>query len=479
MVHQHFQLIPVFTVVENVVLGDELRTRPGPRPRHRAPTHRRARASGTGSSSIPTRRSRTCRSASSSASSCSKALFRDADILILDEPTAVLTPGEVDEFFGIVRSLVDQGKSIVFITHKLREVLAGRRPHHRAAPRTRRRYRRSRGRRRSRASPRSWSGATSSSRSRRARRSPGAPLLRVRDLDAWPTIAGVVTVSGLDFSVRAGRDLRHRGRRGQRPARARRGDRGHARPFRRDASRSTARTSRGATPREVQRARRRPRARGPQQARHRRPFTIADNLVLNTYYRQPFARRRIRQLREHRRAGRATRRSATTSARPGSTSRSSHLSGGNQQKVIIARELSGDVEGAARRAADAWPRRRFDRVHPSSASSRCATGHGGAARVGRARRDLHALRPHRRAVPRRAGRRVRPRRRPRAIAVGLLMASGRATCRSGAARMTEPRREPPPSSSDSRRLVRALLRPAAGARADLRDPARRSRSAAS
>ena len=53
-----------------------------------------------------------------------KALYRDADILILDEPTAVLTPGEVDEFFGVVRSLVDQGKSIVFITHKLREVLA-------------------------------------------------------------------------------------------------------------------------------------------------------------------------------------------------------------------------------------------------------------------------------------------------------------------------------------------------------------------
>ena len=53
-----------------------------------------------------------------------KALYREADVLILDEPTAVLTPGEVDEFFGIVRSLVDQGNSIVFITHKLREVLA-------------------------------------------------------------------------------------------------------------------------------------------------------------------------------------------------------------------------------------------------------------------------------------------------------------------------------------------------------------------
>ena len=53
-----------------------------------------------------------------------KALYRQADILILDEPTAVLTPQEADELFVIMRGLVEQGKSIVFITHKLREVFA-------------------------------------------------------------------------------------------------------------------------------------------------------------------------------------------------------------------------------------------------------------------------------------------------------------------------------------------------------------------
>jgi general nucleoside transport system ATP-binding protein len=52
-----------------------------------------------------------------------KLLYREADILILDEPTAVLTPQEVDELFKIMHSLVDQGKSIIFITHKLGEVL--------------------------------------------------------------------------------------------------------------------------------------------------------------------------------------------------------------------------------------------------------------------------------------------------------------------------------------------------------------------
>ena len=53
-----------------------------------------------------------------------KALYREADILILDEPTAVLTPQEADELFDVMRSLTEQGKSIMFITHKLREVLA-------------------------------------------------------------------------------------------------------------------------------------------------------------------------------------------------------------------------------------------------------------------------------------------------------------------------------------------------------------------
>ena len=52
-----------------------------------------------------------------------KLLYRKADILIFDEPTAVLTPQEADELFVIMRSLTEQGKSIIFITHKLREVL--------------------------------------------------------------------------------------------------------------------------------------------------------------------------------------------------------------------------------------------------------------------------------------------------------------------------------------------------------------------
>ena len=72
-----------------------------------------------------------------------KALSRKVDLLILDEPTAVLTPQETDELLGVMKELAASGTSIVFITHKLREVLAVCRPGLRAAPgRGRRRGRR-------------------------------------------------------------------------------------------------------------------------------------------------------------------------------------------------------------------------------------------------------------------------------------------------------------------------------------------------
>ncbi len=71
-----------------------------------------------------TRQCAICRSALNSESRSSKRSTAQAEILILDEPTAVLTPQEADDLFEIMKSLVSQGKSIVFITHKLREVLA-------------------------------------------------------------------------------------------------------------------------------------------------------------------------------------------------------------------------------------------------------------------------------------------------------------------------------------------------------------------
>ncbi|MFZ3416091.1 ABC transporter ATP-binding protein [Arthrobacter sp. 3Tela_A] len=124
MVHQHFMLVPVFTVAENVALGNET-TRAG------------------GSLNLETTRARIRQISEQYGFDVDpdavvedlpvgvqqrveiiKALIRDAEVLILDEPTAVLTPRETDELLAIMRQLCDDGKSVVFISHKLREVKA-------------------------------------------------------------------------------------------------------------------------------------------------------------------------------------------------------------------------------------------------------------------------------------------------------------------------------------------------------------------
>ncbi|MBF4768048.1 ABC transporter ATP-binding protein [Nocardioides agariphilus] len=122
MVHQHFMLIPVFTVAENVMLGNE--------------------ATGfAGSLDLEASRQRVVEISERFGFHVNpdsvveelpvgvqqrveiiKALSRDAEVLVFDEPTAVLTPQETDELMGIMRQLKEAGKAIVFITHKLREV---------------------------------------------------------------------------------------------------------------------------------------------------------------------------------------------------------------------------------------------------------------------------------------------------------------------------------------------------------------------
>lgn len=123
MVHQHFMLVPVFTVTENVMLGDET-TRFGGFLDRKTPADRIREISDEYHLEVdPNSYIRDLPVGVQQRVEIIKLLYREADILILDEPTAVLTPQEVDELFTIMRSLVDSGKSIIFITHKLREVL--------------------------------------------------------------------------------------------------------------------------------------------------------------------------------------------------------------------------------------------------------------------------------------------------------------------------------------------------------------------
>ena len=122
MVHQHFMLVPVFTVAENVELGDE---RVGPLGMLRAGEAQEAVREVSrrfGLEVDPAAVVEDLPVGIQQRVEIIKALTRNAQCLILDEPTAVLTPQETDELLAIVRQLRDSGKSIVLITHKLREV---------------------------------------------------------------------------------------------------------------------------------------------------------------------------------------------------------------------------------------------------------------------------------------------------------------------------------------------------------------------
>jgi simple sugar transport system ATP-binding protein len=124
MVHQHFMLIPVMTVAENIVLAQE--------PVHAgvlldfdAARERVQQLSETFNFAIdPDARVENISVGQQQRVEILKALYRRADVLILDEPTAVLTPQEAQELFGILRGLVQEGMSVIFISHKLNEVLA-------------------------------------------------------------------------------------------------------------------------------------------------------------------------------------------------------------------------------------------------------------------------------------------------------------------------------------------------------------------
>jgi simple sugar transport system ATP-binding protein len=123
MVHQHFMLIPVFTVTENVMLGAETLRAGGFLDRAAAAARIHQISEQYSLAVEPATMVRDLPVGVQQRVEIIKLLFREASILIFDEPTAVLTPQEADELFKIMRSLVAQGKSIIFITHKLREVM--------------------------------------------------------------------------------------------------------------------------------------------------------------------------------------------------------------------------------------------------------------------------------------------------------------------------------------------------------------------
>ncbi|WP_437286822.1 ABC transporter ATP-binding protein [Sorangium sp. So ce406] len=342
MVHQHFMLIPVFTVAENIVLGAEPARRGGVIDRRRASDEVRALSTRHGLGVDPDARVEDLPVGVQQRVEIIKALYRKAEILILDEPTAVLTPQEADDLFRVLRGLTAQGVSVLFITHKLREVLA-------VADRvTVMRAGRVVGAAVPAETDERGLAATMVGREvalqvTKAPASPGAVVLEVERLGvAGRRGAGGDAVREVSFSVRAGEILGIAGVQGN----------GQTELVEAITGLSAARGGRvllrgrdvtGALPRALI-------ERGVSHVPEDRQrhglvlsYSIADNLALCTYHKAPFSSRGV--LRDEAREENARRLVKSFDIRaPGPDTPVSALSGGNQQKVILARELSRPVE---------------------------------------------------------------------------------------------------------------------------------------
>ena len=339
MVHQHFMLVPVLTVTENVMLGVESikngifldRAAASRRIREISDQYGLEVDADAYVKSLPVGVQQRVE--------IIKLLYREADILILDEPTAVLTPQEVEEFFKVIRSLVDQGKSVIFITHKLKEVVA-------ISDRiTVLRNGRVVGTTTPADSDEQKLAAMMVGRQvllrvNKEAAKPGDPVLRVEDLEVLDD-RGNLTVQGVSFQVRAGEVLGIAGVQGNGQTELVQALTGLRRPV---AGRATVLDTEvtSASPREVL-------EQGVAHVPEDRQkdglvlsFPVSDNLILNTYYLPPFARLGTLD-REVILSSAETRTRMFDVRTPSVMTPVSNLSGGNQQKVIVAREFSRPI----------------------------------------------------------------------------------------------------------------------------------------
>jgi ABC-type uncharacterized transport system ATPase subunit len=339
MVHQHFMLVPVLTVAENILLGEE--TMAGPIFIDRAESKRRIVALGKqfGFEIDPDVKVGELSVGWQQRVEILKALYRNAKVLVLDEPTAVLTPQETDEIFTVLRRLAEEGHSIVFISHKLYEVLA-------IADRiTVIRRGRVVGSRIPTETDEEDLAALMVGRDvqlvvDRGESHPGEVRLNVEGLKVRDD-RGSEVVRGVDFEIRAGEIFGIAGVAGNGQDELVEAIVGLRKPA--DGSvRLDGRDVTNATTREMTNL-----GTGYVPAdRHRfglvLSFSVADNLVLTDYYRPPYAHGRVRN--DEAIEERGARAIAEYDVRtPSPDVMAGTLSGGNQQKLVVARELDGDL----------------------------------------------------------------------------------------------------------------------------------------
>jgi ABC-type uncharacterized transport system ATPase subunit len=338
MVHQHFMLIPVMTVAENIVLGNEPSENGVLLDYAAARSLTRELARTFGFAIDPDARVQDITVGLQQRVEILKALYRRADILVLDEPTAVLTPQEAGELFEILRTLKREGFSIIFISHKLNEVLE-------IADRI------TVLRRGKLVDTLPAEGATEESLARlmvgrevllrveKGEAAPGEPLLRVRDLHVRDE-RGIERVRGVSFDVRASEIVGIAGVDGNGQTELidaltglLRADAGTVELGGKMVTHETVREHFEEGVGHI-----------PQDRQHRGlvlDFSIAENVALHDFREEPDSK--WGWLFPSRLIERARRLITEFDVRGGGPeTRAGALSGGNQQKVILAREIDRD-----------------------------------------------------------------------------------------------------------------------------------------
>jgi simple sugar transport system ATP-binding protein len=339
MVHQHFMLVPVLSVAENILLGEETMANPIFLDRHEAKRRIIELGKRFGFEIDPDVKVGDLSVGWQQRVEILKALYRNAKVLVLDEPTAVLTPQETEEIFAVLRRLAEEGHSIVFISHKLYEVLA-------IADRiTVIRRGRVVGSRIPAETNEEDLAALMVGRDvqlvvDRGESHPGAVRLAVVGLKVHDD-RGSEVVRGVDFEIRAGEIFGIAGVAGNGQDQLVEAIVGLRKPVEgtvslddRDVTNASTREmtnlGTGYVPAD----------------RHRfglvLSFSVADNLVLTDYYRRPYAHGLVRnddaiEVRGARAVGEYDIRTPSPDVLAGT------LSGGNQQKIVVARELDGDL----------------------------------------------------------------------------------------------------------------------------------------
>jgi simple sugar transport system ATP-binding protein len=340
MVHQHFQLVQPMTVTENIILGSEV-TQGGIFLNLNDAEAKVAELSKRyGLEVDPDGIIEELPVGVQQRVEIIKALYRNAEILILDEPTSVLTPQEIEDLFRVMRGLTEQGNSIIFITHKLKEVLAvaDRIVVMRAGAVV------------GEATPSESTEASLASMMvgreviltvPKGSAHPGEVVLEVENLNALDD-RGARIVDGVSFQVRSGEILGIAGVQGNGQTELvevltglRKAEYGQILIGGLDVTNLSPRRITEKASAHIPENRQRFGMVGS--------YPVSENLVLNTYYREPFAHGVVRDYQAVADNGRNLVQVFDVRT-PSVETAGGTLSGGNQQKMVVARELGRDIE---------------------------------------------------------------------------------------------------------------------------------------